>query len=306
MESAPGGYRLALSAYLIWGLSPLFWKLLDVPAVQLTAHRFWQVLVLGTAILWFRERRSLRSLLENRRVVALHIGAGLLLSVNWLVYVYAVATDRVVDSSLGYFINPLLSVAIGVAIGERLTRLRWVAVGSAAVGVAILTVDAGTLPWISLALAGTFALYGLIKKLSPRDSLGGLTTEMVFLTPFAVGYLLWLSASGDIETGGTVSTVALLGLGAITITPLVLFGAAAKRIPLWTVGLLQFLAPSLQFLLGVFAFGEELGALRLAGFAVIWLGLAIFAFDTLQRRPGREVDAASAVVVEPSTRLPAE
>ena len=299
MESAPGGYRLALSAYLIWGLSPLFWKLLDVPALQLTAHRFWQVLALGTAILWFKERRSLRSLLTDRRVIGLHVMAGLLLSVNWLVYVYAVATDRVVDSSLGYFINPLLSVAIGVAIGERLTPLRWLAVGAAAIGVAILTFDAGTLPWISLLLAATFAFYGLIKKLSPRDSLGGLTTEMFFVTPFAVGYLFWLTGSGDIETGGAVSSVALLGLGAITITPLVLFGAAAKRIPLWTVGLLQFLAPSLQFLLGVFAFGEALGALRLAGFAVIWVGLAIFAYDTLARRP-------SAVVVEPSARLAAE
>jgi len=301
LERAPGGYRLALSAYLIWGLSPLFWKLLDVPALQLTAHRFWQVLALGTAVLWFRERRSLWSLLTDRRVVALHVVAGALLSVNWLVYVYAVATARVVDSSLGYFINPLLSVAIGLAIGERLTPLRWTAVGAATIGVAILTVDAGTLPWISLLLAGTFAVYGLIKKVSPRDSLGGITTEMVFVTPFAIGYLFWLAASGNIETGGAVSSVALLGLGAITITPLVLFGAAAKRIPLWTVGLLQFLAPSLQFLLGVFVFGEELGALRLAGFAVIWVGLAVFAYDTLQRRPD-----ASAVVVEPAARLAAE
>lgn len=283
-------------------MSPLFWKLLDVPALQLTAHRFWQVLALGTAVLWFRERRSLRSLFNDRRVVALHVAAGGLLAVNWLVYVYAVATDRVVDSSLGYFINPLLSVAIGVAIGERLTPLRWVAVGAATIGVGILTVDAGSLPWISLVLAGTFAIYGLIKKLSPRDSLGGLATEMVFLTPFAVGYLFWLATNGDLETGGSVSSVALLGLGAITITPLVLFGAAAKRIPLWTIGLLQFLAPSMQFFLGVFAFGEPLGALRLAGFVVIWIGLAIFAYDTLKRRPG----TSSAVVVEPATRLAAE
>lgn len=260
------------------------------------------MLALGTAVLWFRERRSLRSLFADRRVVALHVVAGSLLALNWLVYVYAVATDRVVDSSLGYFINPLLSVAIGVAIGERLTPLRWIAVGTATIGVGVLTADAGSLPWISLVLAGTFAIYGLIKKLSPRDSLGGITTEMIFLTPFAVGYLFWLTAVGDLQTGGAVSSLALFGLGAITITPLVLFGAAAKRIPLWTVGLLQFLAPSIQFILGVFVFGETLGALRLAGFAVIWVGLAIFAYDTLQRRPG----ASSAVVVEPTTGLAAE
>ncbi len=278
-----------------------------MPALQLTAHRFWQVLALGTAVLWFRERRSLWSLLTDRRVVALHAAAGGLLALNWVVYVYAIATDRVVDSSLGYFINPLLSVAIGVAIGERLTPLRWVAVGAASIGVAILTVDAGSLPWISLVLAATFAVYGLIKKISPRDSLGGLTTEMVFLTPFAIGYLFWLTANGDLETGGAVSSIALLGLGAITITPLVLFGAAARRIPLWTVGLLQFLAPSLQFFLGVFAFGEALGALRLAGFAVIWIGLAIFAYDALQRRPGRSsTSAASEIVVESAPRLAAE
>lgn len=234
----------------------------------------------------------------------MHLGAGALLSVNWLVYVYAIATDRVVDSSLGYFINPLLSVAIGVAIGERLTPLRWMAVGAAAVGVVIITVDAGSLPWISLVLASTFAVYGLIKKLSPRDSLGGLTTEMLLLAPFALGYLVWLASVGEFETGDTVSTVAMLGLGAITITPLALFGAAAKRIPLWTIGLLQFLAPSLQFLLGVFAFGETLGMLRLAGFAVIWAGLALFAWDTYQRRARPAV--GSAVVVEPSTRLAAE
>ncbi len=301
-DAAPGGYRLALSAYLIWGLAPLFWKLLDVPAMQLTAHRFWQVLVIGGLILWVRDRRSIRSLLADRRLALVHLGAGALLSVNWLVYVYAIATDRVVDSSLGYFINPLLSVAIGVAIGERLTPLRWLAVGAATVGVVILTIDAGRLPWISLVLASTFAVYGLIKKLSPRDSLGGLTTEMLLMAPLAVAYLVWLASTGDFETGGAVSTVSLLGLGAITTAPLVLFGAAAKRIPLWTVGLLQFLAPSLQFLLGVFVFDEALGSGRLLGFAVIWFGLALFAYDTLQRRDR----GTSAVVVETPRGLAAQ
>lgn len=301
-DAAPGGYRLALSAYLIWGLAPLFWKLLDVPAMQLTAHRFWQVLVIGAAILWWRDRRSIRSLVVDRRLALVHLGAGALLAVNWLVYVYAIATDRVVDSSLGYFINPLLSVAIGVAIGERLTPMRWLAVGSATIGVVILTIDAGRLPWIALVLASTFAFYGLIKKQSPRDSLGGLTTEMLLVAPFAVAYLIWLAANGDFERGGAVSTVALFGLGAITTAPLVLFGAAARRIPLWTLGLLQFLAPSLQFLLGVFVFDEPLGVTRLAGFAVIWFGLGLFAFDTFTRRER----VGSAVVVEPAARLAAE
>ena len=301
-DAAPGGYRLALSAYLIWGLAPLFWKLLDVPAMQLTAHRFWQVLVIGAVILWVRDRRSIRSLVADRRLTLVHLGAGALLAVNWLVYVYSIATDRVVDSSLGYFINPLLSVAIGVAIGERLTPLRWLAVGSAAVGVVIITIDAGSLPWISLVLASTFAVYGLIKKMSPRDSLGGLTTEMLLIAPLAVGYLAWLAWTGDVETGGSVSKIALLGLGAITTAPLVLFGAAAKRIPLWTVGLLQFLAPSLQFLLGVFVFGEALGRNRLVGFVVIWFGLALFGYDTLKRRERLD----SVVVVEATAGLAAE
>lgn len=255
-------------------------------------------------LLWFRDRRTIASLLVDRRLVAVHLAAGALLSLNWLVYVYAIATDRVVDASLGYFINPLLSVAIGVAIGERLTRLRWLAVGAATLGVVIITIDAGSLPWISLVLASTFAVYGLIKKLSPQDSLGGLTTEMLLLAPFAVAYLIWLVAIGEFETGGTTSTIALSGLGVITITPLVLFGAAAKRIPLWSIGLLQFLAPSLQFLLGVFVFGEPLGSLRLLGFVVIWIGLALFGWDTFQRR-ARPAEG-SVVVVEPSTRLAAE
>lgn len=305
--AAPGGYRLALSAYLIWGLAPLFWKLLDIPALQLTAHRFWQVLLIGAVILWVRERRTIRSLVVDRRLALVHLGAGALLSVNWLVYVYSIATDRVVDSSLGYFILPLLSIAIGVGIGERLTPLRWLAVAAAGVGVAILTVDAGRLPWISLVLAATFAVYGLIKKLSPQDSLGGLTTEMLLLAPFSVGYLIWLGLNGSLETGGTVSSVALLGLGAITTAPLVLFGAAAKRIPLWTIGLLQFLAPTIQFLLGVFVFGEALGALRLSGFVVIWAGLAVFAYDTYQRRDrGRSSSGRSAVVVETAPGLATE
>jgi len=265
------------------------------------------VLVIGAVILWVRERRTIRSLLADRRLAMVHLGAGALLSVNWLVYVYSIATDRVIDSSLGYFINPLLSIAIGVAIGERLTPLRWLAVGAAGVGVAIITIDAGRLPWISLVLAATFAIYGLIKKLSPRDSLGGLTTEMLLLAPVAVGYLIWLGLTGSFETGGTVSTVALFGLGAITMVPLVLFGAAAKRIPLWTVGLLQFLAPTIQFLLGVFVFDEPLGAMRLTGFAVIWAGLAVFAYDTYQRRDRRVPSSArSAVVVEPAPGLAAE
>ena len=258
------------------------------------------MLALGAVVLWFRERRSVRSLLTDRNVVAVHLLAGTLLALNWLVYVYAVETDRVLDASLGYFINPLLSVAIGLAIGERLTPLRWLAVLAAAAGVVILTVDAGRLPWISLVLAATFAVYGLIKKLSPRDSLGGLTTEMLLVAPFALAYLLWLAPSGELQTGGTVSSLALLGLGAITITPLVLFGAAAKRIPLWAIGLLQFLAPSLQFLLGVVAFDEPLGSGRLAGFVVIWIGLLVFAFDTYRRRAPV---VGSGVVVEPSSGL---
>jgi len=273
-----------------------------VPATQLTAHRFWQVLALGSAILWIRERRTIRSLLLDRRLVALHVAAGALLAINWLVYVYAVDTDRVVDSSLGYFINPLLSIAIGVTIGERLTPLRWLAVAFAAVGVGVLTLDAGRLPWISLVLASTFAVYGLIKKLSPRDSLGGLVTEMVLFAPVSIAFLAWLGTNGSLERGDAVSTIALLGPGLITIVPLVLFGAATKRIPLWTIGLLQFLAPSLQFLLGVFAFDEALGALRLLGFAVIWVGLGVFAYDTYQRRNR----PASAIVVETATALAAE
>lgn len=260
------------------------------------------MLLLGGVLLWRRERRSIRSLLVDRRLVALHVVAGALLALNWIVYVYAVDTDRVVDSSLGYFINPLLSIAIGVTIGERLTRLRWLAVAFAAAGVVVLTIEAGRLPWISLVLASTFAVYGLIKKLSPRDSLGGLVTEMLLFAPLSLGFLFWLAGIGSLERGDTVSTIALLGPGIITIVPLVLFGAATKRVPLWTIGLLQFLAPSLQFLLGVFVFDEPLGSLRLVGFAVIWTGLGVFAYDTFQRRSRTR----SAIVVEPATRLAAE
>lgn len=280
------GYGFAIGAYLFWGLVPLYWKLVDsIPAGELTALRSAQTLLVSLAFLWFVRKQSPRALLTDRKSALAHLPAGLLLGVNWLVFVYAVSTDRVVEASLGYFINPLLSVLLGLVLfGERLSRTGWLAVALASSGVAVLAVDAGELPWISLVLASSFAVYGAAKKQSKRGPIEGLAIEMIWIAPLVIGYLVWLLATGDL-TGGEGATPWFLWLiGLATATPLLLFARAAQAIPLWALGLLQYIAPTLQFLLGVLVFGEAANATRLLGFAIIWFGLAVFAYNSLSLR----------------------
>ena len=278
---AKKGYLAGLGAYFVWGLLPLYWKLIEAPAFQITIWRMVQAAVLMTALVWWRQHTSPRDLFADKRASAIHFGTALLLFVNWFVYVYAVNSDRVVESSLGYFINPLVSVALGlVFLGERLRRAQQLAVAVALVGVAILTIEAGSLPWISLALAFTFGLYGLIRKLSPRNSFEGLTQEMLWMLPFSAGALLWLGRRGELVGGDTASTVAMCFLGLLTALPLVMFATAARNLPLSVVGMMQYLAPTMQFLLGVFVFGEIVSGGRWLGSAVIWVALAILASDS--------------------------
>ncbi len=222
---------------------------------------------------------------RDRSVAGLHLLAGSLLAVNWLTYVYAVDTERVLDASLGYFINPLMSIVLGlIVLGERIDRPTWVAIGVALVGVAILTVDAGRLPWISLVLAVTFAVYGLVKKRSPLGPFEGMAVEMTWMLPVVLGYFAWLATRGELDAGDGATPVFLLGLGAVTAVPLLLFAKGVKTVPLWAIGMMQFLAPSIQFLLGAVLFGEEVGPMRLLGFAVIWAGLVVFVVATFGRR----------------------
>jgi chloramphenicol-sensitive protein RarD len=278
------GLLYGIAAYSLWGVIPLFWKLLvHVDPVEILAHRaVWGLgAFVGLALIagvWPEVRVALR----DRRTLAVMALSGALLAINWGTFVAAVATDHLLDASLGYFINPLVSVALGmVVLGERLRRLQWLAIALAATGVALLTVDAGTLPWISLVLAVTFGLYGLVRKTAKVDSLVGSTVETAIMTPIAIAYLVFLAARGGGALGhaGTTTELLLVATGVITAVPLLLFTSAARRLPLSTVGFLQYLAPTGQFLLAVLAFGEPFARGKLAAFACIWAGLAVFSLD---------------------------
>jgi chloramphenicol-sensitive protein RarD len=285
------GILFGAGAYLMWGFFPIYFKLLHrVPAVQILGHRMvWSLLFLLVLITAFREGSALRRSASNRRTVLIYLLAAVLLAANWLTYIWGVNAGFVVQTSLGYFINPLVNVVLGVIIlRERMRPAQWVPVGLAAAGVIYLTLLAGSLPWIALVLALTFGSYGLVKKLAPLGSLHSLTLETGLLFFPALGYLVWAAQSGQgaFIKQGTGITILLAISGVITAVPLLMFGAAARRVPLSTLGILQFIAPTCQFLLGVLVYGEPFSLARLAGFVCIWLALALYVTEGLlaQRR----------------------
>jgi chloramphenicol-sensitive protein RarD len=252
--------------------------------LEILSHRVVWSLVFVVAVLLVRRQWSwVRYYLADRRRLALLTTAAAVIAVNWYVYIWGVNHDHVVETSLGYFINPLVTVLMGVLIlGERLRTLQWVATAIAAVAVAGLTVDYGRPPWIALTLAVSFGCYGLLKKKANAGALESLTVETVVLVVPAIAYLAVLSARGDGEFGHSAGrTGLLLGTGVITAIPLLFFGAAATRVPLSTLGLLQYLAPTLQFLCGVVVYSEPLPVGRLLGFLVVWAALAVFTYDAL-------------------------
>jgi chloramphenicol-sensitive protein RarD len=286
MREARKGFAAAAIAFAVWGLFPLYFApLRAVSAVEVIAHRVvWScLLVLGWTALR-GELGEIRSALAERKVVLCLALSALLISAGWLVYVWAVTHDRVVEASLGYFINPLMNVLLGVALlSERLNRAQWTAVALAAVGVTYLSVVSGGLPWIALALAFTFAGYGLIRKVVQVEALPGLATETLLLMPFAIGYLIWceVAGSGAFAHAGREIDVLLIGSGPLTAVTLFLFAYGARRIPYSTTGLLQYIAPTLQLACGVLAFHEPFAGRRVAGFALIWAALLIYAADGL-------------------------
>lgn len=282
------GLAAAISAFLFWGVFPLYLALLAaVSALEILAHRIVWCCVFVVAWVALRsELPAMRAALANRGTRLRLAASGSLISVNWLTYVWAINHGHVIDSSLGYFINPLVSVTLGVVVlSERLNRAQWTAVALAAAGVLYLAIVTGRPPWISLVLAFSFGLYGLIRKVVAVESLPALATETLLLAPLAAGYLLWVGMHGTGAFGrlGLGLDLLLLGSGVATAVPLALFVYGARRIPLSTVGLTQYLAPSMQFLLGVFFFGEPFPRARAIGFALIWCGLAIYAADGLRR-----------------------
>lgn len=279
------GLLLGIGAYFLWGVLPLYIHLLkDVPALQVLAHRvLWSLVLLVVIVAVLRRGPALRAAARGRTLLGL-VASALLIAVNWIVYIWAVQHDHVLEASLGYFINPLLNVALGMAVlGERLRRLQGVAIAIAAAGVLVLAASGGGALWISLTLAVSFATYGLVRKVIAIDALGGLTVETLLLAPFCLAVLLRASAAGTGAWGTSLRLDLLLFFaGAVTAAPLLMFAAAARRMPYSTLGLLQYLAPTLQFLLAVLVFGEPLHAANLVTFALIWSGCALYAWDSLR------------------------
>jgi chloramphenicol-sensitive protein RarD len=289
-----------LGAYFIWGLFPLYWKLLKpAGAAEILAHRMvWSFVFVGLLLAALRQWQWVRGLAGRPKALATLALAAVVISVNWGTYIYGVNTDRVVETSLGYFINPLISVLLGVAVlGERLRGGQWVAVGIGAVAVVALTVDYGRPPWIALVLAFSFGTYGLLKKTAGVPAAEGLAVESGFLAPLALAYLVWLEATGSAEFGHVSPAHAglMVSAGVATAIPLLLFAGAANRIPLTTVGVLQYLAPLMQFALGVLVLHEPMPAARLAGFALVWLALAVFTVDGLRNHRRQLAETARAV-----------
>jgi chloramphenicol-sensitive protein RarD len=288
-----------LTAYALWGLFPLYFPLLE-PAggLEIVAHRvLWSLLFVAILLTVLRRWSQVRALVADRRRLLVLAGAGLLIAVNWLVFVYGVNSGHVVETSLGYFINPLVSVLLGVVLfSERLRARQWVAVGIAAVAVAVLTVDYGRPPWIALALAASFGLYGVLKKIVRVEAAPGLFVEtaMVAAPGAVVLGLLHADRTATFGEAGTGHALLLAGSGIATAVPLLLFAAAASRIPLSTVGLLQYLTPLMQLAIGVFVYDEPMPPARLAGFVIVWVALAVFTADSLRhartasRRPATE------------------
>jgi chloramphenicol-sensitive protein RarD len=299
------GLLAGIGAYALWGLFPLFWPLLE-PAtpLEILADRFaWSFVFLALFITLTRSWGRLRATMADRRAMWLLLVATVLIATNWGVYIWAVNSGHVVESALGYFINPLVFVLMGTfVLGEKLRRLQWVAVVIAAVAVLVLTLGVGGVPWIALILAFSWSGYGLVKKVVGRDPIATLTIETAYATPLAVGYLVWLQMTGALVFGhSSAGNTALLALtGVVTAVPLVLFGVAANRVPLSTIGVLQYLTPSIQFIIGVTIAGEHMPPSRWIGFAIVWLALVVFIYDGLRYggMSGRRFDPGDASLDE--------
>ncbi|TCO28552.1 chloramphenicol-sensitive protein RarD [Kribbella steppae] len=281
------GLLFGASTYGIWGLLPLYWRLLDgAGAVEVLAHRFVWTLGFIALLLLFRPRSDCwRALRERPAKLWILGGAAVVIAFNWYLYIWGVNHERVVETSLGYFMSPLITVVIGVVLfRERLRRPQWLALGLAVVAVAWLTFDYGRVPWVAVGLALSFATYGLLKKKAATGALEGLAVEATFILPAVLGYLVWLEIAGRATFGhdGWSTTMLLIAAGPATAVPLLFFAGAVRRIPLTYLGLLQYLTPTVQFVLGVFVFGEQMPPERLAGFALIWAALAIFTGENLR------------------------
>jgi chloramphenicol-sensitive protein RarD len=308
------GYLYGVAAYVMWGFFPLYFKLLQPSTpLEILAHRVvWSVVVVGLLLSAMRNWRFLGPLLRNRRLLGGVTMAAVFIGLNWAAYIYGVNSSRVVETALGYFITPLVVVLFGVTMfGERLRPAQWVAVGTGAAAVAVLTVDYGRLPYIALLLAASFGCYSLLKKRLALPPAEGLFVESAVLALPALAYLVWLNAAGDARFGHVSAqhTVLMVLSGLATAIPLLLFAGAANRVPLSGVGILQYIAPILQLACGVLIFHEPMPAARLAGFALVWTALVVFTIDGIRsaRSTGPvEADPAAtgSAATDPAAVLP--
>jgi chloramphenicol-sensitive protein RarD len=289
VDDSRRGFGFGVAAYLLWGLFPLYWPLLEpAGAVEILAHRVaWSLLTMLVVIVASRRLPQFRALLRRHRARNLLTVAAVVIAVNWGTYIWGVNNHRVVETSLGYFINPLVTVLMGVVVlREGLRPWQWAALGIATVAVVGLAVDYGHPPWVALTLAFSFGTYGLAKKQAGVEAVESLTFETMVLVPVALAYLFWLGAAGDSHFlgHGAGHSLLLASTGVVTAVPLLCFGAAAIRVPMTTLGLLQYLAPVLQFLLGVTVLGEHMSGMRWLGFALVWVALVIFTWEAMRFR----------------------
>ncbi len=276
-----------LAAYTAWGMFPLFWKLVSsVPAEQILAHRIIWSLVFVFALMLFQRDKTYISYLKNFKILGLLTVTGLLIGGNWYIYIYAVNTNRILDTSLGYYISPIANVFLGIVfLKERLTKIQYVAVGFALAGIIWLAIQHGSLPWISLSLPLSFSLYGFLRKKANLEAFPSLLVETIILTPIALLFLIYAESRHVgvfLHQGWFIDVMLILG-GVITAIPLLWFGLAAVRIPLSTIGFLQYISPTLQLITGVFVFGESFGHERFVSFILVWIGLGIYTYSLIHK-----------------------
>jgi len=286
------GLLFGVSAYTLWGLFTIYWPLLK-PAnpLEIVSHRaVWTLVFCFIILALTKTLKSTLSLLKRPKIVAGLFLSSILISINWIIYIYAANTGHVIEASLGYFINPLVVIATGVIVlKEKMRPLQWTAVGIATIGVAVLTIDYGRLPWIALGLALSWGSYGLVKKQLGLGALEGLSIETLLSSGFYLGYLIWLGNRGEGQFSHSLTlTLLLIGGGAVTAIPLLLFNGSTNRLPLTLVGLLQYITPTIQFCIGVWYYHEDMPAARWAGFLIIWVALMSLALDLI--RSSRTVD----------------
>ena len=287
------GVASGLTAYVLWGLFPLYWGFLEpaTPAEVLAARVVFSLGSLALLVTVVGQWATVRTVLVDRRRLTILAGAAVLVSVNWGIFIWAVDNNHVVDASLGYFINPLVLIALGVIVlRERLRRMQWLAVAIAAVAIVYATISMGRLPWIALVLAFSFGFYGLAKKLAGVDAIASLTVEMLVLTPVALAYIGWLLTHDELVFGsyGWGHALLMVGAGPVTALPLLFFGFAAHRVPLSVLGPLQYIAPSLQLIIGVWLFDEPMSPQRWLAFVGVWIALAVFTVDAVRNSRSRQ------------------